>query len=72
MGSHMTDKNLENHITSRRKNPPKRRKILERRGDMKLIVSATQKDIYIWAISMALMVGTLATFIVLATVMGAE
>ena len=51
---------------TRRRKPPKRRVVNERRGDMKLIVSASQKDIYIWAISMALMVGTLAVFITFA------
>lgn len=55
---------------SRRKNPPKRRKIKERRQDMRLIVSASQKDIYIWAVSIALMVGVLGVVITLSLTKG--
>ena len=58
-------------IKSRRKNPPKPRKIRERRQDMRLIVSASQKDIYIWAVSIALMVGVLGVVITLSLVRGA-
>lgn len=51
---------------SRRENPPKRRQIKERREDMRLIVSASQNDIYVWAVSLAIMAGVLVLFITLA------
>lgn len=50
--------------TARRKNKPKRRPINERREDMLIISSASQSDIYIWAISIAIMVGVLTTLII--------
>ena len=56
--------------TSRRKKPPKRRRIKERREDMRLIVSASQKDIYLWAFSMALMVGILGIMITISLLKG--
>ena len=54
------------NIKSRRKTPPKRRAIKERREDMRLIVSASQNDIYVWAVSLATMAGILVLFITLA------
>ncbi len=54
----------------RRVNKPKRRIINERRDDMLVISSATQNDIYLWALSMSLMVGVLAIFIVCAIFTG--
>lgn len=55
---------------SRRKNPPRRRVLKERREDMRLIVSASQRDIYIWAVSIALMVGVLVVVITLSLAKG--
>ena len=50
---------------NRRANPPKRRKKKERREDMKIIVSASQGDIYTWAISIALMMSILVFLFVM-------
>ncbi|MFT7144829.1 MAG: hypothetical protein ACI9TY_000592 [Alphaproteobacteria bacterium] len=50
--------------TARRKNNPKRRKINERRDDMKIIVSASQVDIYVWTVSIAIMVGLICIAII--------
>lgn len=55
---------------NRRANPPKRRKKKERREDMKIIVSASQGDIYTWAISLAVMAGIIAIFTTLAVMKG--
>lgn len=52
----------------RRKSPPKKRKLRERRDDMKIITSASQSDIYIWAVSIALMatiLGVISTLAIL-------
>tara|TARA_R110000868_G_scaffold138329_1_gene352322 strand:- start:42990 stop:43181 length:192 start_codon:yes stop_codon:yes gene_type:complete len=53
---------------ARRKNKPKRRTVNERREDMLIISSASQSDIYIWAISIALMVAVLTTLIILSNI----
>ena len=56
---------------TRRKQPPKRRSIKpERRKDMQIIASASQTDIYVWALSLAVMVGILAVFVVSALTLG--
>jgi hypothetical protein len=55
---------------ARRKNKPKRRPINERRDDMLIISSATQADIYTWALSLAVMTGVLGIIITLAVVKG--
>lgn len=46
-------------MVNRRKSAPKRRKKNERREDMKIITSASQADIYVWAISIAVMMSVL-------------
>lgn len=48
-------------LHEKRKNPPKPRKKNERREDMKIIVSASQTDIYVWAISLVVMAMVLVT-----------
>lgn len=55
---------------ARRKNKPKRRVMNERREDMLIISSATQGDIYTWAVSLAVMAGVLGVIITLAVVKG--
>lgn len=55
---------------TRRKNKPKRRTVNERREDMLIISSATQGDIYTWAVSLAVMAGVLGVIITLAVVKG--
>ena len=55
---------------NRRTAKPKRRPVRERREDMLIISSASHADIYIWAVSMAFMVGVLAVFIVCAILIG--
>jgi hypothetical protein len=42
----------------------------EKRKDMQIIASASQSDIYTWALSMALMVAVLSAFIVCALIGG--
>lgn len=54
----------------KRVNPPKPRKKRERRADMRLIVSASQNDIYSWAVSLAIMAGVLVLFVTLAVMGG--
>lgn len=54
------------HPTERRKNASRPLKKGERRGDMKIIVSASEADIYTWAVSIALMSIILMVFIMLA------
>lgn len=70
------DKNIKAERRSgsntRRTSKPKRRIVKERREDMLIVSSASQKDIYIWALSMAMMVGLLATFIATAILIGGE
>ena len=52
----------------RRVSKPKKRVLKkERRESMLIISSASQSDIYIWAFSIALMVGVLTTMIMLST-----
>ena len=48
---------------NRRKNPPKALMKNERREDMKIIVSASEKDIYTWAVSIAIMASILTIII---------
>ncbi len=55
---------------NRRKNPPKRRKKKERREDMKIIVSASQGDIYTWAISLAIMAGVIGVIVTVSLMKG--
>ena len=68
----IADADKRNTVASRRKAPPKRRTLKERREDMLIISSASQLDIYIWALSMALMVGVLVTFVVCALLIKAS
>tara|TARA_R110000868_G_scaffold262401_1_gene520982 strand:+ start:156432 stop:156668 length:237 start_codon:yes stop_codon:yes gene_type:complete len=69
-GQTMTKTKQTTPSSARRKNKPKRRTVNERREDMLIISSATQADIYAWASSIALMVGVLAVFIMLAIFTG--
>lgn len=55
---------------TRRRAPPKKRKTNERRQDMQILVSASQGDIYTWAISLAIMAATIGIIITLAAVKG--
>lgn len=62
----MPPKNMS-PIQERRKKSPKKRKIRkERRGDMRIITSASESDIYIWAVSIALMAAILGVISTLA------
>lgn len=54
----------------RRERTPKRRKVRERRQDMKIITSVSEGDIYLWAISLALMLGVLTVFVLCAIFIG--
>ncbi|MEC9291960.1 MAG: hypothetical protein VX730_06115 [Pseudomonadota bacterium] len=53
-------------MEDRRKKLSEPRKKGERRGDMKIIVSATEADIYTWAVSIALMAVILVVFVMMA------
>ncbi len=53
-------------MEDRRKTLSEPRKKGERRGDMKIIVSATEADIYTWAVSIALMAVILVVFVMMA------
>tara|TARA_B100000073_G_scaffold292378_1_gene255673 strand:+ start:252 stop:449 length:198 start_codon:yes stop_codon:yes gene_type:complete len=61
---------VKSSMPARRKNKPKRRTVNERREDMLIISSATQGDIYTWAVSLAVMAGVLGVIITLAIVKG--
>ncbi len=61
-------KTKQTATSARRKNKPTRRPINERREDMLIISSASQSDIYIWAISIAFMVAVLTTLIILSNI----
>ncbi|MDE0724114.1 MAG: hypothetical protein OSB62_05390 [Alphaproteobacteria bacterium] len=52
----------------RRKQSAAPRKKGERRGDMKIIVSASEADIYTWAVSIALMAVILVVFVMMALI----
>lgn len=52
--------------SERRKASTKPRKLNERRRDMLILSSATQADIYLWALSLTVMGIVLGGFIVLA------
>ena len=54
----------------RRQSLPQPKLNKEQRQDLQIIVSASQGDIYVWAISMLVMVGILITFVLLALFMG--
>lgn len=57
-------------VNEKRKAPPKRRKKNERRKDMRIITSASQGDIYLWAVSLVVMATILVTVTILATMKG--
>lgn len=57
-------------MKEKRKKSPKPLKKNERRQDMKIITSASQGDIYVWSISLALMLAVIAVFVVFALIGG--
>ncbi|MEC9291958.1 MAG: hypothetical protein VX730_06105 [Pseudomonadota bacterium] len=54
----------------RRKSKPEFRGKKERREEMKIVVSATQNDIYLWMGSIAMMVAIIGIVVTLAVVKG--
>ncbi len=54
----------------RRQSPPQKRKHNERRADMRIITSASQSDIYLWAMSLVFMAMILVTVTLLAVLKG--
>lgn len=63
-------KTIKSAKKSRRTSQPKRRVINERREDMLIISSATQADIYVWAVSLAIMAAVLGVIVTLSIVKG--
>lgn len=66
----MATKKSSRKVVERRKNAPRKRPVNERRGDMKIITSASQGDIYVWAVSLVVMAIILVTTVLITVLKG--